>query len=208
MVQMALFLRFLWQMLSSNGKMVCVLTALFLSLLNLYAASASTVGKTLPAVVEEFRLLTERWKLLPPSQAEPRYTLVLDRGGDERTFPIEPAFIAQSLRGNQVDESEVASLVRNYVEQTEARRRGMLMVKLAALRPTSPIFVRSFKIFDVAASFDRASRLGSPVLNLEAADVKELGMKGYSRQINEMTAAEWQRLGQWENARKSGPEQN
>jgi len=168
---------------ASVPKLCVIAFALLLSL------GAPSQALDLPAVVDEYRLLVKEWELRPPVPKEPRYQLVV-RGN---SFPIEPKFIAQSVRGNSVLASDVDSVFsRQLKEVMEAK--GTIMLKVASLEANGPLFVRSLKLFDFEDSYQRALNYGSPILNLEAADVRKLSFGNYSESIERLSDKEWRRL--------------
>jgi hypothetical protein len=165
--------------------------AILLSLL--FLSTANSLAVELPPVVEEYRLLAQAWTLQPPSEHEKRYVLVVQRGRKSYAWPLEPGFIAQSLRGNSVPDAEVPALTEQHMAQLRATT-GDVMLKLASFEEGGELFVRSVKLFNIAESFERARQFGSPILNAEAAEIRQLTLSQYSERIAKSSDSDWKRL--------------
>jgi hypothetical protein len=156
-----------------------------------YAWPAAAIE--LPPVVEEYRLLARSWTLEGPSGQDDRFVLAVMHKGRSYRWPVEPGWIAQSLQGNNVKDKDVTELLMNHIKQTNASS-GDLMFKLASLRDRGELFVRSFKLFDAADSYQRASQLGSPILNMDANEVHQLGIARYTKEVNRTTDIDWLKI--------------
>lgn len=156
-------------------------------------STAGCVALDLPPVVEEYRLLAQSWTLQPPEGNEKRYVLVVQRGRKSYAWPLEPGFIAQSMHGNNVADAEIPTLNQQCITQLRATA-GDVMLKLASFQEGGELFVRSAKLFNPADSFERARQFGSPILNIEAADVRQFSLSQYSEHITHASDADWKRL--------------
>jgi hypothetical protein len=159
----------------------------------LFLSTATSSAVDLPPVVEEYRLLAQSWMLQPPLENEKRYLLVVQHGRKSYAWPLEPGFIAQSLRGNNVPDAEISALTEQHIAQLRATT-GDVMLKLASFQEGGELFVRSLKLFNIAESFQRARQFGSPILNIEAAEVRQFTLAQYSQGISQASDSDWKRL--------------
>lgn len=159
------------------------------------ALGAAAWAHYLPPVVEEYRLLSPQWQLCKPNSAAPagEYELVAQWRGRCYRFPVKDGFIAQSVRGNDLNEKDVPAVALAHIEETEGKS-GILIFKVASLTEKGQLFVRSFKIFDAGVSFARACKLGSPILGIDGPEVVKLGCARYTDRVVELTGRDWQQV--------------
>lgn len=149
----------------------------------------------LPPVVDEYRLLSSDWEVRSSSGPQPGETYFLQANHNGKTFQwkIEPGFVAQSLRGNAVQSDQVDGLTISHIQKMIGKTGG-LMFKVASLTPGGPLFVRSMKLFDAHDSFERATKLGSPILNLESGEVRKIGFAEYEKRVAATAEKDWKQV--------------
>ena len=207
-------------MTSTNRKdLIWLLLSLYLALVLWdWPSCLQSEAHYLPPVVEEYRLLANDWTLrkeatnaASPNASDDVSSKTSDRQVGERMsqesdsspyvllvkwkkrlyrFPIKNGFIAQSVAGNDVSDKDINGLAVQHIEDTNSHR-GILIFKIASLQDKGPLFVRSLKIFDEDESFQKACKLGSPVLQMDAVDVIKLGRSGYIQRVVDVTARDW-----------------
>src|SRR5262249_36268052 len=85
----------------------------------------------LPPVVDEYRLLADHWAVRDPLGADPRYCLEVKHDGGQYSWPIEPGWIAQSVKGNGVSDQDVPGVALAHMKEIQ-RSSGYLMFKVAS----------------------------------------------------------------------------
>ena len=127
---------------------------------------------------------------MSPESDSSQYVLLVKWKKKLYRFPIKNGFIAQSVAGNDVSDKDVTGLAIRHIEDTSSHG-GILIFKIASLQDKGPLFVRSLKIFDEDESFQKACKLGSPVLQMDAGDVIKLGRSGYIQRVVDVTDRDW-----------------
>lgn len=159
-----------------------------------------------PAVLEEYRVVVPEWRIetrtdqtATPSDNPSAIDswVVVSHNKRNYRWPIRNEFINRTFKHEVTAHgaSSDLALVREHIQSiSDSQGTGPLILKLASTERSSPLFVMSLKVFDVEDSYNKADKLGSPILNMDADEVKRLGLSKYRAQIEKVSAESWREI--------------
>jgi len=179
----------------TSRRLLCCIRNVTLTLLFLVLLTAPASARfDLPPVIDEYRVLADTWQIQMAEDmpVERSLSLVVRHRDKSYTWPIEFKYVSDSFDGKIDDDAAAEQFVLQHIKTTQAEKgKGPLVIKIAAWKKGGELFVRSFKIFDVDQSFERARKFGSPMLNMDAIEIQKMDLKRYRKKIVEATDRDW-----------------